>query len=62
MGNYTNRPNNMEVQSCWLNNKCFCEAVQIIGVSLSEPHTSEMALQTCVCIYVCLLAAIYRQF
>ena len=35
---------------------------QIIGASLSEPHTSGTALQKCVCIYLCLLAAIYRKF
>ena len=29
--------------------------VKIIGVSLSEPHTSVTALQdTCVCMYVCM--------
>ena len=34
-------------------------AITIIGVSLSEPHTSMTALQvTC----VCLLAVIYRKF
>ena len=35
----------------------------IIGVSLSEPHTSVTALQdACVCMSVCLLVAIYRKF
>ena len=32
-----------------------------IGASLSEPHTSVTALQD-VCVYVCLLAAIYCKF
>ena len=27
---------------------------EIIGVSLSEPHTSKTALRVCVCILVCL--------
>ena len=42
----------------------------IIGVSLSEPHTSGTALHTCVCMFACLpacllaclLAAIYCKF
>ena len=35
----------------------------IIGVSLSEPHTSVIALRVaCVCMYVCLRVAIYRKF
>ena len=38
------------------------EKLYIIGVSLSEPHTSVTALQTCVCMYVCLLAAKNRKF
>ena len=29
-------------------------AMDIIGASLSEPHTSVTALSTCVCIYACL--------
>ena len=28
----------------------------------SEPHTSGTALHTCVCMFACLLAAIYRKF
>ena len=38
---------------------------EVIGASLSEPHTSVNALQdTCVCMYryVCLRVAIYRKF
>ena len=35
---------------------------QIIGASLSEPHTSGTALRKCVNIRSCLLAAIYRKF
>ena len=34
----------------------------IIGASLSEPHTSMTALQKCVCMLICLLAAIYSKF
>ena len=34
----------------------------LIGASLSEPHTSGTALGTCVCMFACLLAAIYRKF
>ena len=30
----------------------------IIGVSLSEPHTSVTALHTCVCMFACLLACL----
>ena len=33
-----------------------------MGVNLSEPHTGGTALRKCVCIYACLLAAIYRNF
>ena len=33
--------------------------MELIGVSLSEHHTSGTALQTCVCMFVCLLVAIY---
>ena len=39
--------------------------VPLIGASLSEPaapHTSVTALRTCVCMSVCLFAAIYRKF
>ena len=35
--------------------------VCIVGVSLSEPHTSGTALHTCVYMLVCLLAAIYHK-
>ena len=36
---------------------------QIIGVSLSKPHTSVTALSTCVCIYLCLFGpTTYRKF
>ena len=35
----------------------------VVGVSLSEPHTSVTALQdACVCMLVCLRVAIYRKF
>ena len=34
----------------------------VIGPSLSEPHTSVTAVQKCVCMLACLLAAIYRKF
>ena len=38
----------------------------LVGVTLSEPHTSGTALRTCVCMFACLLAcllaAIYRKF
>ena len=34
----------------------------IIGASLSEPHTSVTALAEVVCMYVRMLAAIYRKF
>ena len=35
----------------------------IIGASLSEPHTSVIALRVaCVCVFVCLRVAIYRKF
>ena len=33
--------------------------MEFIGASVSKPHTSGTALQTCVCISVCLLATIY---
>ena len=36
--------------------------VHIFGASLSEPHTSVTALRTCVCMSVCLFAAIYQKF
>ena len=36
---------------------------ELIGASLSEPHTSVTALlDACVCMYVCLHVAIYRKF
>ena len=38
------------------------KARHIIGTSLSEPHTSGTALRTCVCMFACLLAAIYCKF
>ena len=41
------------VRKCW---------VKLIGASLSEPHTSVTAFAEVVCMYVCLLAAIYRKF
>ena len=34
----------------------------IVGASLSEPHTSMTAFAEVVCMYVCLCAAIYREF
>ena len=35
----------------------------VIGASLSEPHTSVIALRVaCVCVFVCLRVAIYRKF
>ena len=34
-------------------------AAILIGVSLSEPHTSKTALRMCVCVYLSMLAAIY---
>ena len=33
-------------------------AMQLIGASLSEPHTSGTALCTCVCMFACLLACL----
>ena len=37
--------------------------IELIGASLSEPHTSVTALQNmCVCLLACLLVAIYRKF
>ena len=37
--------------------------VPLFGASLSEPNTSVTALRKlCVCMYVCLSAAIYRKF
>ena len=36
---------------------------RMIGVSLSEPHTSMTAMQNaCVHLYVCLRVAMYRKF
>ena len=31
-----------------------------IGMSLSEPHTSMIVLQTCVCMFACLWTSTYR--
>jgi len=46
-----------------LHHLCSKMCKHIIGASLSEPHTSMTALQdVCVCMYVCLLVAIYRKF
>ena len=36
--------------------------IDIIGVSLSEPHTSGTALGMCVNVHACLLVAIYCKF
>jgi len=37
--------------------------ILLIGASLSEPHTSVIALQNaCVCMSVCVREAIYRKF
>ena len=33
---------------------CMCAKCEIIGASLSEPHTSVTALCTCMCMSVCL--------
>ena len=42
---------------------CYKRSCDVIGASLSEPHTSVTALlDTCVCVYVCLCVAIYRKF
>ena len=38
------------------------KSILLIGASLSEPHTSMTALRTCLYMYVCLFAAIYRKF
>ena len=35
---------------------------EIIGVSLSDPHTSVTGLRICVCILPCLLVATYKRF
>ena len=34
----------------------------MIGVSLSEPHTSVTALRTCVCVHACLLACLLAYY
>ena len=34
---------------------CWVKSVEIIGASLSEPHTNVTALRKCVCIRACLL-------
>ena len=37
--------------------------INIIGVSLGEPHTSVTALRTCMCMFACLLGpTTYRKF
>ena len=39
------------------------ELINIIGVSLSEPHASVTALHMCVCMFACLLGpTTYRKF
>ena len=63
--NYTNCPNNMEVQSWWLNNKCnaFVRRYRLLGWAWASPTlVRRHCKHACVYMSVCLLAAIYRQF
>ena len=46
----------------WMCYVCGLLCHSIIGASLSEPHTSVTAFAEVVCMYVCLLAAIYCKF
>ena len=41
-----------------------CKYVHAVGACFDwgEPHTSGTALRMCVCMFACLLAAIYRKF
>ena len=41
---------------------CAVVKINVIGASLSTPHTSMTAFAEVVCMYVCLLVAIYRKF
>ena len=43
-------------------NSIIMVTASFIGASLSEPHTSVIAFVEVVCMYVRLLAAIYRKF
>ena len=52
----------LEVDRALSQNSGFGVSHTIVGASLSEPHTSGTALRTCVCMFACLLAAIYRKF
>ena len=57
MANYTNRPNNMEVQSWWLNNKCnaFVRRYRLLGWAWASPTlVRRHCKHACVYMSVCL--------
>ena len=56
--NYTNCPNNMEVQSWWLNNKCnaFVRRYRLLGWAWGAPHLWDgiANMRVYICLFVCL--------